>query len=58
MSIYAIGDIHGEKALLSDLLTLITEDAAAANQTRRRVVILGDMIDRGMDSCGVIDLLT
>jgi serine/threonine protein phosphatase 1 len=51
MASLAIGDIHGNLAALNDLLaqielTLIPDDT---------VVFLGDYIDRGADSCQVID---
>ncbi|WP_294619047.1 metallophosphoesterase family protein [uncultured Roseovarius sp.] len=51
--IYAIGDIHGQKALLDHALALIESDAGR----EARVVFLGDYIDRGPDSRGVIDTL-
>ena len=49
-----IGDIHGRADLLKHMLTQITEqpDGAAA-----RIVVLGDMIDRGPDSAGVLKTL-
>lgn len=55
--IYAIGDIHGCKDLLVQLLAKIKEDALTFGEKRPRVIILGDMIDRGPDSRGVIELL-
>lgn len=55
--IYAIGDIHGRADLLAELHGMIVEDAAAAPETQRTIVYLGDLIDRGMDSRGVIELL-
>lgn len=48
---YAIGDIHGHRAKLEDALERIERDGGG------RVVFLGDYIDRGPDSRGVIDLL-
>ena len=44
--IYAIGDIHGQKALLDHALALIEADGGHD----ARVVFLGDYIDRGPDS--------
>lgn len=54
--IYAIGDIHGSKHLLCNLLAQIKADASEHGVRRPRVIVLGDMIDRGLDSRGVIDL--
>jgi serine/threonine protein phosphatase 1 len=52
--IYAVGDIHGCAALLDALLEKINADAAGKP---RRLVFLGDYVDRGDDSKGVIDRL-
>jgi len=52
--IYAIGDIHGQLALLKDVLDRIERDGGP----EARIVFLGDYVDRGPDSCGVIDLLS
>lgn len=51
--IYAIGDIHGQLAQLERVLSLIEADGGAEAQ----VIFLGDYVDRGPDSRGVIDLL-
>ncbi|MFQ1699362.1 metallophosphoesterase [Loktanella agnita] len=51
--IYAIGDIHGQKAQLDQALDLIAADGG----TDARIVFLGDYTDRGPDSRGVIDTL-
>jgi serine/threonine protein phosphatase 1 len=51
MLTYAVGDIHGCLDLLSELLGRIEADAAGR---ARRLVFLGDYIDRGPDSAGVI----
>src|SRR3954452_12235897 len=50
---FAGGDIHGDSDLLAQLLDDLDEQAAAAD----RFVFLGDYIDRGPDSRGVIELL-
>jgi len=55
--VYAIGDIHGRADLLDQLHRQIEADAAASDATRRVVVYLGDYVDRGLDSKGVIDRL-
>lgn len=52
--IYAIGDIHGCAALLGALLEKIDADSSGR---KRRLVFLGDYVDRGEDSKGVIDRL-
>ncbi len=61
--VYAIGDVHGRADLLGELYALITADAAAAAgaagapQHEKIVVHLGDYVDRGDDSRGVIEVL-
>lgn len=55
--VYAIGDVHGRADLLDVLHDRIVRDAYNAPEARRVVVYLGDYIDRGPDSAGVIDLL-
>jgi diadenosine tetraphosphatase ApaH/serine/threonine PP2A family protein phosphatase len=55
--IYAIGDVHGRADLLGSLQALIAKDADRASETRKVVVYLGDYVDRGPDSAGVIDRL-
>jgi len=45
--LYAIGDIHGEAALLRDLLARIEADARVRDPMRTTLVFLGDFIDRG-----------
>lgn len=47
----AIGDIHGCAYALDALL------AAVDPQPRDQVVTLGDYVDRGLDSCGVLNRL-
>lgn len=54
---YAIGDVHGRLDLLRDLLEQIDEDSRAHPCEREFVIFLGDLIDRGPDSAGVIELL-
>ncbi|GIX48146.1 MAG: ser/threonine protein phosphatase [Candidatus Tectimicrobiota bacterium] len=49
---YAIGDVHGCRDKLERLLELIRYDPAAD-----RLIFLGDYLDRGPDSRGVIELL-
>jgi serine/threonine protein phosphatase 1 len=55
--IYAVGDIHGRLDLLQQLEEKIAHDAAGVDAERRLIVYLGDYIDRGDDSSGVIEHL-
>lgn len=55
--VYAVGDVHGQLALLERLMARIREDAARRTTQRSVLVFLGDYIDRGPDSAGVIDYL-
>lgn len=55
--VYAIGDIHGRADLLDDLHARIVEDSRTSEAGRHVVVYLGDYVDRGLDSKGVIDRL-
>lgn len=54
MTLYAIGDIHGQLGMLEDALAKIETDGGS----NAPVVFLGDLIDRGPDSRGVIELLS
>ena len=53
--VYAIGDIHGRLDLLQDLEQRILQDAGP--DAPPLLVCLGDMIDRGPESYGVIEHL-
>lgn len=53
---YAVGDVHGRLDLLESLLDKIAEDNRARGSAKTYLVMLGDLIDRGPDSAGVIDL--
>ena len=53
--VYAIGDIHGHLDLLESLLQAIDADRAAFGDRKIIKIFLGDYIDRGPASCGVID---
>ncbi|MBL0923643.1 MAG: serine/threonine protein phosphatase [Sphingomonadaceae bacterium] len=55
MRIYAIGDIHGRNDLLKMLLSKIEADDARRGPADTQIVFLGDLMDRGDDSAGVID---
>jgi serine/threonine protein phosphatase 1 len=55
--LYAVGDIHGRADLLADLLRQIEADAAGRNASRTTLVFVGDYVDRGPDSRGVVEML-
>jgi serine/threonine protein phosphatase 1 len=55
--LYVLGDLHGRRDLLEDMLARVRDDLAARPHDRPRVICLGDYIDRGPDSRGVIDAL-
>jgi serine/threonine protein phosphatase 1 len=52
--VYAIGDIHGCLGLYEELLALIERDNREREPARTTIVQLGDLIDRGPDSAGVV----
>jgi serine/threonine protein phosphatase 1 len=52
--IYAIGDVHGRLDLLADLLGMIRRDQAGRPEARVRVILLGDVVDRGPDSAEIV----
>jgi len=54
--IYAIGDIHGRLDLLDRAIEAIRRDFGGSGRTAITVTI-GDYIDRGPQSCGVLDRL-
>jgi len=56
MLYYAIGDVHGCAAQLDKLLKKVDADAGARADGRDwRIVMLGDYVDRGPDSAGVME---
>lgn len=57
-AVYAVGDVHGRLDLLDRLLERIARDAAAhPADASRCLVMLGDYVDRGADSRGVVECL-
>jgi serine/threonine protein phosphatase 1 len=54
---YAVGDIHGRLDLLDELLAMIEADNAGRPEAKTYIVFLGDLIDRGPDSAGVVERL-
>ena len=53
---YVIGDIHGRLDLFTALKTAIEEDDTARGPAETTVLLLGDLVDRGPDSAGVVKL--
>ncbi len=56
-AIYAVGDIHGRLDLLEEIERLIRADIASSRWTQPVICYLGDYVDRGPHSAGVIDRL-
>ena len=54
---YCIGDIHGHADALDRLLDLIAADARHRGAEEHLLVLIGDLIDRGPDSRGVVEHL-
>ena len=58
MRVYAVGDIHGRLDLLDSLLASIADDdRMRGDGVKTLYVFLGDLIDRGPDSRGVVQRL-
>lgn len=57
MTIYAIGDIHGQLGQLRAAHDRIAADREREGTWNAQVVHVGDLVDRGPDSKGVIDFL-
>lgn len=57
MRAYAVGDIHGRLDLVDDLLGRIEDDILERPVETAVLVFLGDLIDRGPDSAGVVERL-
>lgn len=51
---YVIGDIHGRLDLYEALIGEIERDFTANTTCDPRIILLGDLVDRGPDSAGVI----
>jgi serine/threonine protein phosphatase 1 len=52
--IYAVGDVHGRLDLFEAIIAAIEADDAACRPAETTVIQLGDLVDRGPDSAGVI----
>ena len=57
MRLYAIGDVHGCSDRLAEIHARIGNDLASRPVTDWRVIHLGDYVDRGPDSAGVLRML-
>lgn len=55
--LYAVGDVHGRLDLLDALLDAIAADDAGRPPRATTIIFLGDLIDRGPDSRGVVERL-
>jgi serine/threonine protein phosphatase 1 len=53
----AVGDVHGRLDLLDAMIQRIESLAEEVEANELRIVLLGDYVDRGPDSKGVLDLL-
>ena len=55
MRAYAVGDVHGRRDLLVRLCDSIARDLDRASPQEAVLIFLGDYVDRGPDSRGVIE---
>ncbi|MXO59481.1 serine/threonine protein phosphatase [Altererythrobacter salegens] len=54
--IYAIGDVHGRLDLLEVLMQRLEQDSRFRDDCPTRLILLGDLIDRGPDSRLLLEL--
>lgn len=52
--VYAVGDVHGRDDLFAALVAAIERDDADASSATATVILLGDLVDRGPASAGVV----
>lgn len=57
MRVYAVGDIHGQKAGLDRALALIAADRRRTGDDAAPVAFVGDLVAKGPDSRGVVATL-
>lgn len=57
MRLYAIGDVHGRLDLLQRMHDLVAAEIERDRPADWRLIHLGDYVDRGPDSAGVLDHL-
>ena len=53
---YLIGDIHGRLDLFEAMVAAIEDDDSSREPCDTQVILLGDLVDRGPDSAGVVAL--
>src|ERR1700742_4187329 len=58
MRVYVIGDIHGRADLLDQMVEEIRHDISTHPEEECLTVTLGDYVDRGPDSRGVLERLS
>jgi serine/threonine protein phosphatase 1 len=54
MRTYAIGDVHGQRGLLAEAHARVAADRARVGDPDAPLIHLGDLVDRGPDSAGVL----
>ena len=54
---YVVGDVHGRLDLLERMLAMVEADVAERPVRRASLIFVGDLIDRGADSAGVVERL-
>lgn len=54
MRVYAIGDIHGRLDVFTALQSTIEADLRNTPEMSAKIIVLGDLIDRGPDSAAVL----
>lgn len=56
--VYAVGDVHGRADLFGPLMESIEAEIAQAEAQGidAQIILLGDLVDRGSDSAGVIEM--
>lgn len=52
---YAVGDIHGRLDLFEAMINAIEAEMAEAPTIDHHIILLGDLVDRGPDSAGVVE---
>lgn len=52
--IYVVGDVHGRIDLFKPLIDAVERDDRDAQPAETTIVLLGDLVDRGPDSAGVV----